>query len=179
MRRRDRGITLTEILLVIAIVGLLCALLFPVYQKAKKAATITKSISNMRQLHQAIYLYMGDDLSPVANHGLPIDFIALKQVLELPKDIFHTGGSNYYAQSGTDVYAYMAQAIMPISERNFSEHVQKTNGNPILIVDGTQNTNVNFDIDRFELRLGIGIYFDGHVERRHHTGSSNRLTVWE
>lgn len=179
MRRRIQSITLTEILVVLAILGLLCALLFPVYQNAKKAATITKSISNMRQLHQAIYLYMGEDLSPVAKSGLPTDFVALRHVLELPKDIFHTGGSPYYGHSGSDVYAYMAQAVAPGEEEGFNEHVRKTNGNPILIVDGTQNSNVNFDVDRFELRLGIGIYFDGHVERRHHTGSSNRFTVWE
>lgn len=58
--KRRRGFTLTEILVVLAILAILAALLFPVLMRAKGRAKETVCASNMRQLYVAIELYRQD-----------------------------------------------------------------------------------------------------------------------
>jgi len=55
-----RGFTLIELLVVIAIIGILAALLFPVFARAKAAAKKTQCLSNLRQIGDAITMYMTD-----------------------------------------------------------------------------------------------------------------------
>ncbi len=68
MRLMRRGFTLVELLTVIAIIALLAALLFPVFARAKEAAKRTTCLSNLKQVGDAITIYMGDydDLFPNA-----------------------------------------------------------------------------------------------------------------
>src|ERR1043165_5678070 len=63
-----RGFTLVELLVVIAIISILAALLFPVFARAKAAAKQTACISNLRQIGDAITIYMNDydDIFPHA-----------------------------------------------------------------------------------------------------------------
>ncbi len=60
MRERARGWTLLEILIVILIISLLVALLIPVVSSARRAAKKTVCASQLRQLHLAWSLYLGD-----------------------------------------------------------------------------------------------------------------------
>jgi len=61
MRTRLRGFTLIEILIVLALVGLLSALLFPVFARARDRARIATCASNLRQIGQAIQMYVNDN----------------------------------------------------------------------------------------------------------------------
>jgi len=63
-----RGFTLIELLVVIAIIAILAAILFPVFARAKAAAKQTVCISNLKQIGDAMTLYMADsdDLFPNA-----------------------------------------------------------------------------------------------------------------
>lgn len=56
-----RGLTLVESLVVIAIIGLLAAVLLPVFSKIRYPVRITKCVSNLRQIHTAFELYAADN----------------------------------------------------------------------------------------------------------------------
>lgn len=60
MKQFNKGFTLIELLTVIAIIAILSAVLFPVFQRAKEAAKKQSDISNMASIHQALKLYRTD-----------------------------------------------------------------------------------------------------------------------
>jgi prepilin-type N-terminal cleavage/methylation domain-containing protein len=59
--RPQRAFTLVELLMTIAIIGILAALLLPVLSKAKNQAAKTTDIDNLKQIITAMHLYAGDD----------------------------------------------------------------------------------------------------------------------
>jgi prepilin-type N-terminal cleavage/methylation domain-containing protein/prepilin-type processing-associated H-X9-DG protein len=60
MQRRLRGFTLVELLVVIGIIAVLTAILFPVFAGVRKSARRTACLSNLRQLVQAQKMYSDD-----------------------------------------------------------------------------------------------------------------------
>ncbi|HEY3414137.1 MAG TPA: prepilin-type N-terminal cleavage/methylation domain-containing protein [Armatimonadota bacterium] len=61
MRVDRRGFTLIEMLVVVAIIGILAGILFPVFARARDAAFQTQCISNLRQLGVSLQAYMNDN----------------------------------------------------------------------------------------------------------------------
>lgn len=56
-----RAFTLIELLVVIAIIAILAAILFPVFAQAKLAAKKTSTLSNVKQVSTAMFMYQSDN----------------------------------------------------------------------------------------------------------------------
>ncbi len=71
--RRKQGFTLVELLVVVAIIAILIAILFPVFANARKKSRQASCLSNIRQLTTSIKMYAGDndDQYPYALYNDP------------------------------------------------------------------------------------------------------------
>lgn len=58
---RHAAFTLIELLTVIAIIGILAAIIIPVVGKVRESARKTQSLSNLRQIGQAVIMYAQDN----------------------------------------------------------------------------------------------------------------------
>jgi prepilin-type N-terminal cleavage/methylation domain-containing protein/prepilin-type processing-associated H-X9-DG protein len=69
MQRGGRAFTLVEVLVVLAIIGLLSAIIFPVLARSKSQGKNTETISNLSQLGLAVSLYNSsfDNYYPLAS----------------------------------------------------------------------------------------------------------------
>jgi prepilin-type N-terminal cleavage/methylation domain-containing protein len=66
---RRQAFTLIELLTVIAIVGVLAALIVPVVGRARESARKSLSISNLRQWGNALHLHLGDNRGIMPGRG--------------------------------------------------------------------------------------------------------------
>ena len=61
MKMRKSGFTLVEMLVVIAIIGILAAVVLPAISGAKLAANASKSVNNCREIGKAMMMYVNDN----------------------------------------------------------------------------------------------------------------------
>jgi prepilin-type N-terminal cleavage/methylation domain-containing protein/prepilin-type processing-associated H-X9-DG protein len=75
--KRNRAFTLIELLTVIAIIGILAALLFPVLNSAKRQAQRTFCLNNLRQTNFGIHIYTDehDETLPLDPNHSPTNFL--------------------------------------------------------------------------------------------------------
>jgi prepilin-type N-terminal cleavage/methylation domain-containing protein len=59
-RRSTRGFTLVELLVVVALIAIMAALLFPVFSQARESARKTRCLTNLKQISAAVLMYAAD-----------------------------------------------------------------------------------------------------------------------
>ena len=90
--RGDRGFTLTELIVVVLIVGILCAIAVPVYSKFIGKARSVQAVTDINALEKEILMYKYED----PNQRLPATLSQLT-----PADITDSWGRPYqYAPLG-------------------------------------------------------------------------------
>ena len=72
MFNQRRAFTLIELLIVIAIIAILAAILFPVFAQAREKARSTSCLSNLKQIGLATTMYAQDyeETMPIATYGI-------------------------------------------------------------------------------------------------------------
>jgi len=96
--------TVLELLIVIAIIALIAALLFPLFAGARKKARETQCMNNLHQIYVAWSLYTSDyqDTPPPDFHHF-VPYIKSREVLVCPLDRFGGFNSDATARSGTPI----------------------------------------------------------------------------
>ena len=87
--KQKRFFTIVELLIVIAIIGIIMALLLPALSKARAMGNKTACISNLRQIGAGMQLYKTDNnMNPVPWTSLLFpDYVSSNKVYQCPSDI--------------------------------------------------------------------------------------------
>jgi prepilin-type N-terminal cleavage/methylation domain-containing protein/prepilin-type processing-associated H-X9-DG protein len=106
-----RGFTLTELLVVIAVIGILAGLLLPALSRAKVAAKSIASISNLRQLGLGLQMYLLENNGTFPKHS---SLASRTTALGLPR----TRWADYLFPYLSDTEVYLSPALTP-QEKQF------------------------------------------------------------
>jgi prepilin-type N-terminal cleavage/methylation domain-containing protein/prepilin-type processing-associated H-X9-DG protein len=96
-----RGFTLVELLVVIGIIAVLISVLLPTLGKARESANAVKCMANLRQLGQAVQIYVGQ-----SRGILPIGLVFTNDTIDGPP-----GSSNVY-RGGSLNWTTLLMAVM-------------------------------------------------------------------
>lgn len=174
------GLTLTELLVVVAVVMVIAALVSPLIKDSKRSAQASASVQHLRQMHLAIDLYMGPDAPDVAPYDRPSEehfyyglFAKSPQLLKSPcgDPMIWTG--ERYIQSIT---GYAIKGVEPLGESQRA-YFETQRENSILITDMSCN---DFGIWDFPAttKLGLGVKRSGQLLRIKKTGMPSDFRWW-
>lgn len=188
---RRRAFTLTEVVVATVIVGLLSALLFPVFAKAKDRANEAHCVSNFRQIHLALSAYR------TAWDGT--DSPAPGEQMGFPPTIFHA------VLTDLEDHAAYTSGILKCRGKGYDSGHPPGYGEGWGQIKGTffwsqededdwirhvtvmgQGAIVQFDLShqlyppsRFSIHRVLGLDLGGSVKWRQKRGPSFKRTWWE
>ncbi len=116
MKRNKGAFTLIEILIVIAILAVIAAILFPVMQRAKRNANAASTISNLRQCYVAMTLYLSDDNFAMLPVGDSAEYMLKDAPTHDNLDYWNKRGQMSLGSPLIGSYAYV-RAVHPLESK--------------------------------------------------------------
>ncbi len=184
-----RGLTFVEVLVVLAIVSVLFAILFPVFRNAKQQAKITSTLSRLRQLHVAIMIYQADSgqtggYGPAHEMGLPggSEFVSWgfyppPTTYRYPKDIYLSACGPHPSDTSAG-FTYWAGSRHEEGQANWLKNINTYRDNMILLSD-LNCTDPGVDIyNSYDSKRGLGVLLSGQLIRFVKVGDCKKVTFW-
>jgi len=121
--QQAKGFTLVELLVVLAVIGLLAALLFPAFGRMQKRASETSCIANLRQIGVGVRQYYLDEktyppsltalMPPADDYPKGTNILSSRDLGRCPDDDNESPGRHSYSVYGSNTPAPLATATPP------------------------------------------------------------------
>jgi general secretion pathway protein G len=139
---KKRGMSLVEVMIVVAIVGVLLVVVVPNYRRIQEQSNISKAKSELRTLQTAVenyYLHSGSYPSSLSDVTAATPNI----VNSIPDDPFASSGTSYgYTRGGTGNYYYVVYSVGPDGNGSATisgDAVSETNASSCIYVSNAGN----------------------------------------
>lgn len=178
---KGRGFTLTEVMVVITIVAIVAAIIYPVIVNVKKGAEETKCTSNLHQISLAVFQYQhdfgGDGVFGDANAmGLPPSPDVLTGYEQLAKDLWKCRGAGM-AGMPYSLYCYMA-ADDPDTKGTWTGYASAQQSQAVLFADFNHRNEGEPWGAAYLNKFALGLHLDGHVSRKVGHGMMCSFDFW-
>ncbi len=195
LAKRVSGFSLIEVLIVMAIMALLSAILFPVLGQAKESTQKTVCASNLHQDWLAIGMYRsdydGDSLYGGSyDMGLPprLSYLAYRDPLEAakltPQALLRIEGlkcSHWPSKLSNSGFSYnlMYQDPPQMNNQNrWDKYVEEFKEDAILIVDVNHNPRDIPVFSKMISKVGFGLTVGGRTVKQRKPGDPDILRWW-
>ena len=164
-----KGLSLIEILCVLAILSIVAAILFPVFARAKQAAKESACIPNLKNLYLATALYREEqgttlEFGDPYSMGLPGP-MGMVELLEKTcgKDKDRQSPCGRHPRLDEDYGGYTTIYFLPQDPQEFASYSVKHEGSTPLWVDPNCNAPSTPIRLQYGLKKVYGVMLDGHV----------------
>lgn len=179
-----RGFSVLEILIVIAIIGVLAALTTPALVKAKKGAIEVASLSNLHQIHIAYKLYQEDNGGD-GEYGTPSEMAlpfgsAISHHLGMTPSVWVSpcGVNPFYAPRGAKITYHNWTPSNPEEWPDFARYAQTYRENLILVSDFNCDDHELAPGNPYVAHKGLGVLLSGQLVKRMRKGAMILREWW-
>ncbi len=156
---KRQAFTLIELLTVIAIIGILAALIIPVVGKVRESARTAKTISNAKQVGMAMMLYAQENRNAILAHSYNPGYATTEATFRqfanyLTRNPNGAGGAAVVKDRAVQALANVADAAIPEPLRNQDPATDKSYGR----YGFTWSFNVIFNYNSGRNVQGVGAY---------------------